>query len=338
MNFFDLLNPYAYVMSIRRSLYERGILKSFRVGIPVISVGNLSMGGTGKTPLVLAIANYCVNTLGKKTAIVLRGYRRKSKGYLLVSDGKVIRESTEHSGDEAMLYAIEEQKLIVICDEDRVHGAMKAETLGAEVILLDDGFQHMRLKRDFNILIINSREGAPTVLPFGKGRETGSAMRDSDIIVMTNYTGFGALPGITKPLILTQTSITNIDLYTTDKPTKQSPEILRSERILVVSGIANPERFEKSVASFTKSAIPCRFPDHMDYDLTTVLKVVALASEEKCTMIVTTTKDAVKLLPMYNDLRSKDNSLPPLAVINSDIVFIKGEEVFFERINSVFKS
>ena len=186
MNFTDLINPYSYAMKLRRLLYRKGILKSERVSVPVISIGNLSMGGTGKTPITLALARYCIETLNRKTAIVLRGYKRKSSGFLIVSNGKEILEDVTKSGDEAQLYAQELPEAIVICDEDRVRAARNAVKLGAEVILLDDGFQHLRLKRDLNILLINSDEGIPPVVPFGKGRETASALNNADFILVTN--------------------------------------------------------------------------------------------------------------------------------------------------------
>src|SRR4051812_40501951 len=97
----DLINPYAYTMQLRRFLYRKNILRSVRVSIPVISVGNLSTGGTGKTPVTLYLAKYCREILGKKTAVVLRGYKRKSSGFVLVSDGSSIIENVHRSGDEA---------------------------------------------------------------------------------------------------------------------------------------------------------------------------------------------------------------------------------------------
>ncbi len=326
-------------MKLRRILYRIGVLKSEKIIVPIISIGNLSMGGTGKTPVTLHIADHCIETLKKRTAIVLRGYKRKSLGYLLVSDGTRIIEDVLRSGDEAQLYAKELPDAIVICDEDRVRGARMAVALGAEVILLDDGFQHQRLKRDLNILLINSEEGIPPTLPFGKGRENSSAIKDADIIIQTNFDEkiHPALEFSQKPVVFSRTVLSSVNLYSGDEEIDALPEILNGEKILVLSGIAHPERFERSLAEFATLIISYRLDDHSEYDLVTLEKVAAKAKLEKCTMIATTTKDAVKMLENYIALQQKDNSLPPIAVIHSSIEFIGGDKLLFSKINNLFK-
>src|ERR1051325_2696603 len=114
---FDYLNPYAYVMRLRRHMYERGTFKSYHPGIPVISIGNLAVGGTGKSPMVLKVAKY-IGERGKRVAIVSRGYGRKSKGFVLVRDGSQILAKVQQSGDEAQMLAQELTGAIVIVDED----------------------------------------------------------------------------------------------------------------------------------------------------------------------------------------------------------------------------
>src|ERR1035437_9285714 len=141
---FDYLNPYAYAMRLRRRLYERGMLRSSHPGVPVISVGNLSLGGTGKSPMVLAIAHYIMSQRGKRVAIVSRGYKRRSKGFVLVSDARRVLAKVEDSGDEAQMFAQMLPGAIVIVCEGRARGAEQATRLGADAIVLDDGFQHLR--------------------------------------------------------------------------------------------------------------------------------------------------------------------------------------------------
>lgn len=340
MNVIDLFNPYAYAMKLRRVLYRKGILKSVKVSAPVISIGNFSMGGTGKTPVTLHIALYCIETLHKKTAIVLRGYKRKTSGYLLVSNGKNILVNVDQSGDEAQLYAHELSEAIVICDEDRVRGAENAIALGAEVILLDDGFQHLHLKRDLNIVLINSEEGLPPILPFGKGREPDSAIGDADLIIQTNFekNKHPSLRFEEKPVIQAATILSSVNLYSGDNEVDALPEVLNGENILALSGIAHPERFERSLASIAASIIPYRLPDHAEYDVAVLEKITSKAIVEKCNFIATTTKDAVKMLELFRVMQRKDPSLPPIAVVHSDIQFIYGEERLFDRINNLFKS
>src|ERR1035437_10976461 len=123
---FDYINPYAYAMRLRRRLYERGSLRSSHPGVPVISVGNLSLGGTGKSPMVLAIARHLMEQ-HKRVAIVSRGYKRRSKGFLLVSDARRVLATVESSGDEAQMFAQMLPGAIVIVSEDRVRGAEQAK-------------------------------------------------------------------------------------------------------------------------------------------------------------------------------------------------------------------
>ncbi len=340
MQLIDLLNPYAYAMKLRRWFFRKGIVKSVKVSVPVISIGNLSMGGTGKTPVTLYVGRYCIETLQKRTAIVLRGYKRKTSGYLLVSDGKNIVVNVDQSGDEAQLYAHQLSDAIVICDEDRVRGTQSAIALGAEVILLDDGYQHLHLKRDLNILLINADEGIPPVLPFGKGRETDSARSDADITIQTNFekNTHTPLQFEEKPVAQIQTILSSVNLYSGDDEVDALPEILKDEKVLALSGIAHPERFERSLASVAASVIPYRLPDHAEYDVAVLKKIASKAIAEKCNFIATTTKDVVKMLDVYRAMQRKNPFLLPLAVIHSEVKFIRGEEILLSRINNLFKA
>ncbi|MDP4220902.1 MAG: tetraacyldisaccharide 4'-kinase [Bacteroidota bacterium] len=332
MNFTNLFNPYAYAMQLRRYLYRKGMLRARSAAVPVISVGNLSMGGTGKTPVTLFLASYCFRTLNKKTAIVLRGYKRKSSGNLIVSDGKTILATVDASGDEAQLYAQEMPGLIVICDEDRIRGAQGAILLGAEVILLDDGFQHLRIKRDLNILLINSAEGIPPVLPFGKGREAESAMNDADIVIRTDpESDFQSAGGYhNKPIVLARTILKSITLASGEEVIGKP----QARKILAVSGIAHPERFAKMIG---ESAVPFPLPDHVTYTSELVNQIISTAKAEHCDAIATTTKDAVKLLPLFQELLAKDASTPQLYVYHITMDFSVGKDLLLSKINELFK-
>lgn len=340
MNITDIINPYSYIMKLRRLLYRQGTFRSVKVTVPVISIGNLSVGGTGKTPLALFLAGYISETLSKRTAIILRGYKRQSSGYLLVSDGNIILENVLRSGDEAQLYAQELPQTIVICDEDRIRGAKNAIELGAEVILLDDGFQHLRLQRDLNILLINSAEGIPPVMPFGRGREDSSAISDADIIILTNSGGENNsdLPLLEIPIVRSKTVFTSLELILSNEDVVSSLSILHGEKIIALSGIANPESFEKSLSMIAGSVIPFRLEDHAEYDIDTLRKLAFKAKAENCKLIVTTTKDAVKMLDTYRTMLRNDTQITPLAVVQSEIEFTGGEEILFKKINNLFQS
>jgi len=116
------------------------------------------------------------------------------------------------------------------------------------------------------------------------------------------------------------------------------PEILNGERILVLSGIANPERFEKSISEYASEVISYRLGDHAEYDAILLKKIAVRAIEEKCEFIAITTKDAVKMLDTYRAMQRQDASLPAIAVIHSDIEFIQGKELLFNKINNLFKT
>ncbi|MEP7233665.1 MAG: tetraacyldisaccharide 4'-kinase [Ignavibacteriota bacterium] len=340
MNFTDAFNPYSYAMQLRRWLYRKRILRSTKLSIPVISIGNLSMGGTGKTPLTLLLADYCTNDLAKRTAIVLRGYKRQSSGLVVVSNGSGPLVDVRASGDEAQLYAKEIPSVIVICDEDRVRGGKHAISLGAEIILLDDGFQHLRLARDLNIILINSDEGIPAVLPFGKGRENMSAVADADLLIRTNASDLTTTPEQPGdiPQILIRSAITGAKIFSADTQIDALPEILSGRRILAVSAIGNPVRFEQMLAAIPCTVIPFRLPDHAEYDAAKLLEITEIAAKSKCDFIVTTTKDSVKMAESYIRLLEHNTSLPPLVVIQADLEFLSGKSILFTMINDLFNS
>ena len=172
---------------IRNWLFDIGILKSVDVGVPVISVGNITAGGTGKTPIVENIAKIFIEQ-GKKVAIVSRGFGRASRGTVVVSDGKNILAKAKDAGDEPLYLAQRFNSVIVVVDEQRVRGAQLAVTkYGAEIILLDDGFQHRYLKRDIDIVLMDSQNSpfVTSLLPAGYRREPLRSLQRANAIIWT---------------------------------------------------------------------------------------------------------------------------------------------------------
>lgn len=168
-------NPYLWAVGFRNSLYRRGFLKKCRPPLVTISVGNLLLGGTGKTPTVLAIGNF-LREKGYKPCILLRGYGRKSKGAKLVSNGRgEVFLSAREAGDEAMLYA--KKGFAVVVAEKRCEG-VKLLPKDCNVLLLDDAFQHLAIVRDLDIVLLTGREWKERVLPFGRLREPPSVLKD----------------------------------------------------------------------------------------------------------------------------------------------------------------
>jgi len=326
MTIVDILNPLEWVMTMRRILYHKGSLPSTKVSVPVISIGNVTAGGSGKSPITKLIAEYLRDSLGKKPAIVMRGYKRKSKGFLLVSDGRQILADVRESGDEAQSFANELGGVMVICDEDRVSGAKKAIATGADVILLDDGYQHMALKRDVNILLID-KHSSQHVIPFGKNREDITSSSDADIIIRTDENEI-EIPH-KKDALIVKAKLIASDITFLDS-SKQSPEYLKGKRVLALSSIANPERFHDLISSFDVDIIPYALEDHAEYDDALISDALKRAKNDDCDVIITTTKDIVKSREYFEKVESECK----VGVLHISYALIDDE--FWKRIQSVF--
>ena len=178
---------YAMVMVCRNLAYDRGVFVVRGPGVPVISVGNLTAGGTGKTPLTEYIVGYLRNK-HVRVAVVSRGYRRKSRGVVVVSDGKSVLVDATWGGDEPVQIAAKFPGVPVVVGERRVEAARIAvHALGAEVIVLDDGFQHRGIKRDLDILVMDARKDITSerLIPAGMRREPLNAIRRAGIVAFS---------------------------------------------------------------------------------------------------------------------------------------------------------
>ncbi|MEW5974332.1 MAG: tetraacyldisaccharide 4'-kinase [Acidobacteriota bacterium] len=179
---------YGMIVWIRAGLYSRGILATRHLRCPVISVGNLTMGGAGKTPAVIALGKI-LQAGGLRVSVLLRGYKGKHRGGpLLVSDGVRITSSAVESGDEAQLLAKRLPGAVVVVSKDRAKGGAWVENqLPVDVHLLDDGYQHLGLHRDLNVLLIDTSNPITedSLFPLGRLREPLSGVRRSDLVVLT---------------------------------------------------------------------------------------------------------------------------------------------------------
>ncbi|MDT8323182.1 MAG: tetraacyldisaccharide 4'-kinase, partial [Bacteroidota bacterium] len=164
---------YAIAMQLRNAAYDRGVLRAQDAGVPVISVGNITAGGTGKTPVVEALLVRLL-AAGRRPAMVTRGYRRESRGLLVVSDGAGMLRDVRESGDEPYQVAAKFPRVPVIADEKRIRGCRHAvQRFDAEILLLDDGFQHRAVARDCDIVVVDAQIGLDglRMLPSGRLRE-----------------------------------------------------------------------------------------------------------------------------------------------------------------------
>lgn len=297
---------YGCVMQFRRRLYKKYTLPQCKLPVPVISVGNITLGGTGKTPITMAVADILMKN-GKKVAVVSRGYKGKAgKGPVLVSDGMKILTDVSTSGDEAMMIASKLAGLIVVVGSDRTAGGELAIQHGAEVIILDDGFQHIKLHRDIDIVCISAREpfGNNQIFPGGDLREPLDAISDASAVIITNadcldkegYEWLIKTLNQFTPYAQVFVSRTVIDKITLLDGTPLDQEMIEAKSVVAFCGIGHPESFFNTLLqSGLNITGKCAFPDHHHYrqrDLSTLCEAI---KNQGAHALVTTAKDAIKL-------------------------------------------
>ena len=279
--------PYSAVMRLRRWAYNRGILPSTAATVRVICVGNITTGGTGKTPMVEWVVRRLKKD-GRNPAILTRGYK--------AVDGK---------SDEAELLK-QRCGVEVVVNPDRIAGARAAVAGGADVLVMDDGFQHMRLKRDMDIVLIDAMNpfGFGCCLPLGRLREPLSALRDARAIVITRSDA--VIPGFVEALeaqLARRAPQASIHLGV-HKPTglidnegRQLPlDEISGRKVLIFAGIGNPQAFITTVENLGAEPVDfCIFSDHQEYSPAVIQRIYERADNSDAEILVTTEKDYVKL-------------------------------------------
>ncbi|MFC2089100.1 tetraacyldisaccharide 4'-kinase, partial [Calditrichota bacterium] len=271
--------------------------------VPIISIGNITAGGTGKTPFTLFLIKHLIKDY-LKIAVVSRGYGRKSKGVILASDGKENFQSVEKSGDEPLLIARKFPNIVVIVAEDRRKGIQLAiEQFNAELILLDDAFQHRKVNRDCDIVLIDSNNQLSNekILPVGNLRERIHHLNRANITIFTKIEGDiknderRLISDNFNGLIFNSThKISNI----TDRLLKPIAEVksLQDKSVVAFSGIANPDSFKISLLNIGINVVDfIPFKDHQWYTKEHIKKIETVAQKNNCKIILTTEKDMVKL-------------------------------------------
>ena len=274
------MNPlsliYGSVVGARNALYDRGILRAHRLQGAVISVGNLSAGGSGKTPFVLLLGGL-LKDRGVKFDVLSRGYGRQSKGVRLVDPGGLPHEF----GDEPLLIARQLQ-VPVIVGESRYHAGRYAESrLGPQLHLLDDGFQHRALARDFDIVLVTPQDAADRLLPVGRLREPLPALRRADAVVLASGASPDSFPVEGKHVWRVRRGIV--------------PQNIPS-RPIVFCGIARPQNFVLQLrATNIEPVAEAFYRDHHAYTEKDIHELLALKQKSEAGGFVTTEKDAVNL-------------------------------------------
>jgi len=295
---------YGAVVALRNLFFEKRVFRSAAVSVPVISVGNITTGGTGKTPIVELIASMLMGG-GKRVAVVSRGYRRRSTGFVLVSDGSAILSTADASGDEAYQLAKSLAGVAIITDEDRAHGATHAvNRLACDVVVLDDGFQHRALRRDLDIVLIDAASDpfSMPMLPAGHRREPLSGLGRADCIIVTKctpqtdseaiakrigrYTGAPVFTSAYEPAAL-------VDCRT---ETAVDASSLGTRKAVAFCGIGQPDSFRRSLEAF---GVRCSsfhaYADHHRYSVQELGELARAAASEGACCVVTTEKDARRL-------------------------------------------
>ena len=295
-------------MRARRRWAERHPDRRRRLARPVVSVGNLSMGGTGKSPVVAAIANWLV-AQGERPAILSRGYARAdaADGVVVVSNGTSVLASIDRAGDEPLMLARQAPGAVVCVSADRhLAGTLAERQFGCTVHVIDDGFQHLELARDLDILVTTVGEiPQGRVLPFGRLREPIGAAARAHVLVVSGAT-VGAAAAEAWALGISQSCGAHRSLGAPIAIRRESVDGTREAllvgrdndglgRVLVVTGIANPQRFADSLRDADWSiADSMTFSDHHRYTDRDVEQIAARFRECGATSVVTTDKDAVR--------------------------------------------
>ncbi len=287
------MNPlsaiYGRVVGARNALYDRGLLRARKLQGAVISIGNLSAGGSGKTPFVLLLGEL-LKARGFKFDVLSRGYGRKSRGVLLVDPSGL----PEEFGDEPLLIARKLQ-VSVIVGEDRYEAGCFAESrFGPQLHVLDDGFQHRTLARDFDIVLVTPQEASDRLLPAGRLREPLNSLWRADAVVLASGASAESFPITGKLIWRVRRGIA---------PQNVPP------RPVVFCGIARPQQFTLQLrAANIEPAAEAFYRDHHAYSERDIRELLALKQKSEAGGFVTTEKDAV-------NLGSYLSALEPLCVV-----------------------
>lgn len=337
---------YAAVTNARNALYERGVFKSYALGVPVISVGNITVGGTGKTPLVVLVAETFA-AKGEKVCILTRGYGRENpRNRVVVSDGEKVYADSKQAGDEPFELACKLLgKASVIADANRVAAGIWArEQFGITTFVLDDGFQHRKVRRDLNIVCVDATNpfGNGKTLPSGSLREPLENLERADAIVVTranltknlsNLKAEISKYNVDCPLFAAKNKVSElIDLkdfheqsckyenrnrIETHKIKSQS--LNNKERFLAFCALGNPNNFFEQLRQENYHLVSTEvFPDHYFYKQTDARALSEKAKKSGAGVLLTTAKDAVKLKDFNFEM--------PCRVVESRMVFDGGDD------------
>jgi len=350
--FFILSQFYYLAIKARWLIYRLGIVHEIRIPCTVISVGNITWGGTGKTPAVIMIAKL-LGEMGKRVAVLSRGYGRKvekskKSEISVVPEGKKVLLSSREAGDEPYLLSKNLPGIPIIVGKNRIKsGKYAIEKFTSEVVVLDDGFQYWRLSRDLDIVTIDSLNpyGNSYLIPRGQLREPISHLSRADIFLLTraNLVSKEDLDRITGDL--ERLNPESIIVESVHRPKylqglfcgeKKGLDFIRDRRVVAFSSIGNPLSFEKTLEGLGAKVIKIfQFPDHHNYNRRDFWKIEAMCRsdlEKGEAIAVTTEKDGVRLEGSISP--EADSVRWEIWILKVELEIIRGKEEWLRKIES----
>lgn len=302
---------YGAAVYLHRIFFGLHIFKRKKISCPVISVGNLTLGGTGKTPTVIQVAQLLTRS-SRRPAVVSRGYGRNNEAdIIVVSDGQSVLVDTQTGGDEPVMIGSKLPGIPVVVGRSRYRAALHAlQRFNPDVVVLDDGFQHLQLSRDLDIVLLDAGNpfGNGKLFPAGILREPITALKRAHAVLITKTdisTDVGSLKETirqyTQARIFTSRQVP-VDLIDYRSSESRPLSVLRGSRVLALSGIARPDSFILLLKSLGADiAAACTYRDHFNYQKSDLASVFQKAADKKISMIVTTEKDAIRLKKLRAD-------------------------------------
>ncbi|MDD3581220.1 MAG: tetraacyldisaccharide 4'-kinase [Desulfobacca sp.] len=305
----------------RRWLYDAGWRPARRLPSGVISIGNLTVGGTGKTPLVAYLARR-FNDQGQRVVILSRGYGSQAPGVQVIADGDQIYCQPPQCGDEPYWLARQLPGIPVLTGADRyAAGLVAAERFHPDLMLLDDGFQHYQLHRDLDLVLLDAERpfGNGRLLPKGPLREPVSTLRRSLVLVLTRYREeqhreqYQSLKAAFPEQTILRARLRPSRVFSPCSGEMASAESLRGQRLLAFAGLAHPWRFAASLQELGAKVVEFHpFPDHYAYDITDLTRLAGQSRQLGVQALITTEKDWARLGERWE-------LAPPLLVLGLEV-------------------
>ncbi|MBI2437935.1 MAG: tetraacyldisaccharide 4'-kinase [Lentisphaerae bacterium] len=350
----SLSRLYAAVVAGRHFLFDHRIFRHHTLGCQVISIGNLTVGGTGKTPVVEVFAR-ALQKEGRTVAVLSRGYkkqehslwkrlldqltgRERRRAPRLVSDGAELLLDSAMSGDEPYMLAANLRNVAVLVDKNRVKsGRYAIDKLHCDTLILDDGFQYRSLKHRVEVVLVDGTNPFDNghCLPRGLLRESISNIRRADFIFITKSNGQHAEPlkarlrSLNPKAEISECSHKSKYLQNVYTGERQNLDFLKGRSVALVSGIASPEGFEREIIHLGAGIVYMkRYADHHRYTQQEIIDLINKAKKQRAELIITTEKDAVR----FPKIERQD---VPIYFLRVEIELLSGVEDFYACISRI---